>query len=496
MSGLSRWMILAPLALGLLLAGCSGKGSSGSGTPVVKMGRLAGVVTLSDVVNNVPTVKSAPGVDVHVFGTTLHATTLSDGSYTLDNVPVGSYVLVFTLSGRGSEQENVTVLADQTVTVSKVVLQAVARKWTVLVYMDGDNDLEPYTEQDLNEMEMAPDSDKVTIVAQVDRSPYYGATWSGCRRYEIKHDDNPTTSGVNDIDKEDMGNVDMGSPTTLNNFIQWGRNVYPAEHYIVVLWDHGSGWRSRTQATNPMRGIAFDDTSQTYIKTVDLPAALTSVPPLDIVCYDACLMQMGEIAYEIRNNCSYTVGSEEDVPGDGYYYAAWLNPLVANPAMSPLELSETIARETLNYYGTSNDYTQSVIDTTQLPGFVSALDNFAGALLANGSNQSAAIVAARTSVDFFPDTDSSYNYRDLYQYAEKVKAANVASVTAAATALQAAIDRAVVVHYEGTQHAGTHGLSIYLPDPYNYGRYLQPYGALDLALNTRWPTWLAKQPTQ
>jgi hypothetical protein len=494
MSRLVRWFFLAPLAL-LLLNGCNNSG--GSGTPAPKVGRVVGTVSLADTVGGIPNVTRATGADVRVFGTNLHAATVSDGTFVLENIPIGSYTLVISLSGRQSEQVRVTVADGETTTADSVVLQPATRKWTVLVYMNGDNDLEPYTSQDMNEMEAAlPATDQVAVVVQVDRSPLYAknSTWSGCRRYEIRHDDDTTQVGVNSIIKEDMGTVDMGNPLTLRNFIQWGRNLYPAEHYLVVLWNHGSGWRSRSTGANPVRGISYDDSAQTYIKTIDLPGALSTSPPLDIISYDACLMQMAEIAYELRNNCSFVQGSEEDVPGDGYYYTAWLNPLLANPAMSPEELARTMARETIAHYGPHNANTQSVIDTSQLVGLAAALDTFAGALIDNGSNKASEIISARTKAEYYASQD--YNYRDLYQYAELVKKADVGAVTSAATALQAAIDRTVIAHYEGTGHPNSRGISIYLPDPYNYGRYATSYSALALTkLYPKWASWLTKQPT-
>src|SRR5438270_88029 len=37
---------------------------------------------------------------------------------------------------------------------------------------------------------------------------------------------------------------DMGSYRTLQDFVSWGSQNYPADQLAVVVWDHGSGWRN------------------------------------------------------------------------------------------------------------------------------------------------------------------------------------------------------------------------------------------------------------
>ena len=46
--------------------------------------------------------------------------------------------------------------------------------------------------------------------------------------------------------------VNMGSATTLHNFVTWGVETYPASNYIVVLWAHGGGVNG---------GISLDETT-------------------------------------------------------------------------------------------------------------------------------------------------------------------------------------------------------------------------------------------
>ena len=45
-------------------------------------------------------------------------------------------------------------------------------EWTVMIYLDADNNLESAGIDDISEMEMVGSSDDVNIVVQVDRIPY------------------------------------------------------------------------------------------------------------------------------------------------------------------------------------------------------------------------------------------------------------------------------------------------------------------------------------
>ncbi len=56
--------------------------------------------------------------------------------------------------------------------------------------------------------------------------------------------------------------VDMGNPQTLTDFVNWAKTFYPAQHYALIVWDHGAGWRRGQQALRFRRrpqAVSFDD---------------------------------------------------------------------------------------------------------------------------------------------------------------------------------------------------------------------------------------------
>lgn len=480
------WLVALAAVVGVL--GCGGGG--GGSTPAPAGGRVQGQVYLADAAT--PGGVAAVGAAVRVQGTALRATTDATGGFTLANVPTGAQHLLISFSGYATADVPVTVQAGRTVQATNTVLNPADRQWTVMVFVNADNDLEPFAIRDLNEMEAVPDSDAVTILAQVDRTPGYDASngnWTDTRRLRIQHDTDTAT--VTSPVVQSLGEVDMGQPDAAQAFLSWGMQQYPAEHYAFVFWNHGAGWRLAPEGTALTRGISYDFTSGTHIRTVDVPAALAADRPVDLVAFDACLMQMTEIAYEMRTVCDYVVAAEDNTPGDGYAYDGWLAPLVETPSLTPRDLGTIIARETVAYYDAYLPIiTQSVVETAKLPAVVSAVDRLAGALRAVAGVYPTELANARKAADRYADPE----FKDLAHYAALVRAnINDAEVDAAADAVLAAVQSAVVAAYHGSEHPNAQGLSIYLPDPGGYAADAASYAGLALALDSQWDAWLGAQ---
>jgi hypothetical protein len=370
--------------------------------------------------------------------------------------------------------------------------------WTVLVYLNADNDLEPYGILNMNQMETVGSTDKLKIVVQMDRHPNYSSAdgnWTGCKRFLVTKDtqnSEVTVSGpINSTVLEDMGEVDMGNPNTLRDFIRWGQTNYPADNYCLVIWNHGSGWRSaKTFAmTTVPRNVSFDDTSGTSINTADLPSGLAGSPePINLIAMDASLMQMVEVAYELRNSAPLLVASEESPPGDGYPYDKWLIKLAANTGMSARELGTVIAQEYVNWYASpSHEYpvTQSLIDLSQIRGVAEATDDLAAAMLPHLATDADAIRNARQNAQSYAFSF----YKDLQDYASLInQTIPDPAISAAYNKLKTAMSSAVLFEaHAGSDMARSHGLSLYVPAPGEYTEYMIRYK--NLSFTKDFPNW-------
>jgi hypothetical protein len=359
--------------------------------------------------------------------------------------------------------------------------------WTVLVYMNADNDLERYAIDNLNQMEKIGSTDRVKIVVQVDRHPSYdesNGNWTNTRRYLITKDNNAFI--VHSALVQDMGEMDMGDPDTLRDFIHWGQQNYPADHYCLVMWNHGSGWRSPSAKKVLTRDISFDYTDNSSIRITNLQNALSTAQPIDVVAFDACMMQMLEVAYELRNSARIMVGSEGAPPAEGYIYDRWLSNLIASPGMDARTLGTVIADQYVKSY---NNVEESVIDLTKIADVARAADAFATAIIPCAAKDKHAIRVARTESQSYYD----YDYKDLLDYATLVdQLLPNQTIHTAYTRLRSAISEIMVFEaHTGQQLERSHGLSVYIPESRNY---TNQYGSIGFTKD--FPNWAAMLQAQ
>ena len=226
-------------------------------------------------------------------------------------------------------------------------------KWTIMVYMTADNDLEPQSFLDLEEMEKVKLPGSVRVVVIIDRSAEnyeqrlagyidvdaYG-DWSDTRIYLVQHHPGP---GIGSRLLARLGERDMGDPATLLYFVEYVVRNFPSEHYMLVLWNHGSSL-----------GVDYDYGDRDALTLDELRAVFAKLNGmgihLDIVGFDACLMSMLETIYSLAGYTDYIVASEEVEPGYGWPYDLVLEKLAENPSMTPRELARVIVASYEAFY--------------------------------------------------------------------------------------------------------------------------------------------------
>lgn len=313
---------------------------------------------------------------------------------------------------------------------------ASAAKWTFMVYLDADNNLEPAGIGDFLEMAKVGSNADINILVQMDRIPGFSdayGDWTGCKRYRVTKGMTPTAAEA----LADLDEVNMGDPATLIDFINWGTVNYPADRYAVILWDHGSGWQKRTFSRDlAFKAVCSDDSNgHDILYNKEIREALdAATTPVHLIGFDACLMGMVEVAYELRNaGPKIMVASEELEPGDGWPYDAILTELAAHPAWSGAELGYAIVEL---YYASYDEgtqtRTQSVIDLTKAASLADSISVFADAIRNSWETDRVAVGAAARSV-------------------------------------MDRIDLAVIHEKHGDNHRGANGLAIYFPlNDYDY----------------------------
>ena len=378
-------------------------------------------------------------------------------------------------------------------------------RWTVLIYINAANNLQPDSLTNLAQMASAGSDGNVNIVVQWKQANCNDCgvpSFTGTRRYFIRQHNATEVQQIRagnttaldsdrlaDPSTNRNGTSDMGDWRVLNDFVRWGSQNYPADHLAVVVWNHGAGWRPTTRS----RAVSQDNESGNEIQTEEIPTALsTHSQPIDALIFDASLMQMLEVAYEVRNTAKIMVGSEESPPGAGYPYDQWLSALKSS-GKNPCDVGSKIVDNFLATYPNNSNITQSVIDLTKMDNVATKLNDFANALRNNLTSQAAVISNARSNVQRYDYPDN----KDLIHFAQLISRNTTnTSVRVAADALIDSLNNptngAIIVGKHGLfGQANSNGLAVYIPNP---DSYLFSYDNLALSRITFWDDFLKSQP--
>ena len=206
------------------------------------------------------------------------------------------------------------------------------KRWTVMIYMSGDNNLSEECVYNLTEAKAALtanyDENKLAVLAQFDpagvRAETYRYHLSSPTEPKDPKDENPLTTDAADTGWK-AHETDSGEPNNLLEFVRWGISEHPAEHYMVVLVGHGSGTSDDylLRDDNPSTALSIDGLRWVFDQLT------ADGQTIDILGFDTCLMNMAEVAFELlRTNVTYMVGSEGFAPNTGWPYRRILEELI------------------------------------------------------------------------------------------------------------------------------------------------------------------------
>ncbi|MCD6290349.1 MAG: hypothetical protein J7M34_07585 [Anaerolineae bacterium] len=407
------------------------------------------------------------------------------------------------------------------------------RKWTVLLYMAGDNgrifdskygkvslmaEMTSAGYVDLEEAQKVGSTDEVAILAQFD------TITEGDRTYRLEIQRGGTTM---DHIVEVIDETNCGDPRTLTDFIVWGMHRRPAEHYMLVIWNHGMGWkdddiyasvRSVSRATRPLvggrarplfrttgqkimaipdpqtRGIAADDTSMDFLTNAELKQAIanaeqTTGQRLDIIGMDACLMAMAEVQYQLRDLADYMIASQEVEPMAGWPYTSIMSHLTARPEMTPEEFGRTIIEEYLRSYTpatrSTSHVTQSLVHLPMMRQAGQIIRDFVDVTLQGGPTARLALLDAKQSAFAFEDPEYVDLADFLDQFLSRYQGGDTEVIEHARVLREYLAPGQGPILAKVAQGPGyaerAHGMSIYMP-----ARNLSPfYQTIDFA-ETRW----------
>ena len=341
-----------------------------------------------------------------------------------------------------------------------------SKTWTVLMYLCG-SDLESTSVRmgggqatgNLVEITKANLGDNVNFVVETGGAK----AWQN-NVISPRHLGRYTIEGGKLALREQLPSAAMAKSDTFADFLSWGVSNFPADHYMVVVWDHGGG---------SLTGVCQDDLypndgrgNSDSLTLVEMNEALQKVgKTFDVIGFDTCLMATLETAQVLAPYAKYMIASEESEPGSGWDYTSWVNWLASHPGTDGADLGQIICQTYYNKcarYRQSGMATLSVIDLSKVGNVGSAFEN-ASDDIARATIDPTSLrrlqQGARSAESFGDSGFTTFNMVDLADLMNKTGSV----VGQDARSVVSAVKDAVVYEVHGRNRASASGLSVFYP---------------------------------
>jgi len=281
-------------------------------------------------------------------------------------------------------------------------------KWTILGYFDGNNsadqtpDGHSYVIEDLQELEQIDSTEEVQILVMLGSFKTDG----DCKYYHVKTDSSEVVLH--------LGKKDMSDPTSLRDFIGYGIENYPAEHYMLIINDHGRGWK----------GVCYDaiNGAGNWMDLSDLSYALSGFE-FDIIWFYTPSMATAEVAYQIMERAEYMIASQfKWYLGNIMGSSVWLPYLTDDPdrdtRLFAYKIAEAIDSAARNIEPIRR-FQSVLIHLARIPQLATHVSNLGRNLIDSTGSYWTEVWDAWRGSDIFYDSDSSFV--DLREFARQLK---------------------------------------------------------------------------
>ena len=413
-------------------------------------------------------------------------TTKKDVTFVSNNESIATVDSQGNVTGKsvGSTTIKITSTAVSTVTktINVTVSDEVKDAWTVLMYVCG-ADLESASGSDggqatadLKEIaSVSGQPDDVNVVVQAGGAKSWKSTYqsvinsSYANRFHLNN-----KSYVKDAQ---IAKANMGLTSTLQSFLTWGIETYPAENYGLIFWNHGGA----------MTGCCFDEQySDDSITPEEVAQAIKGArtatgmtDKFEFIGYDCCLMQVQDIAGLNSEYAKYQVASEESEWGYGWTYDGWIDDLFAKKSTENIlkAIVDSFKSETIRQMGSgsSNDQTLSYLDLSKWAAYETAWEDMASTLsgVVNSSSKWSTLASVINSCQKYGESSDGWNtvypfdVFDAGSFCTKMKASSSyksnTTLMNKITAVQNAESDLVAYEWHGGGSSGSTGVAMFAP---------------------------------
>lgn len=379
--------------------------------------------------------------------------------------------------------------------------------WTIMIYMCG-SDLESGTDEsgethpdkagyaslDISEILSVPNQpDDVNIIIETGGAAAWKNTDIKATELGRWHVENKQLVKDGTVTK-----ASMGKQSTFQSFLQWGLTSYPAEKTGVILWNHGGAMEGVCSDENFTDEYGWNDTLLNSEAKAAFQSVLGDNQKLEFIGYDACLMQVQDIAEFNSKYFNYMIGSEESEAGDGWAYDNWVDDLYAKKPTTTIlkEICDSFINENDKY--DFNDQTLSYLDLSKMSAYKTAWENFSVSLKSKLSTYGKnAFVELMKTVQFYGSerlsaedyeyysdagydvsdyvlnsdglyyADFGYDYFgtfDVMDFLTKVEGTSALSgLSSEISAVKSAFNQLVVYSAKGNDAGNSNGLCLFFP---------------------------------
>lgn len=294
--------------------------------------------------------------------------------------------------------------------------------------------------------------------------------------------------GANVMTKEKLPELDSASAKTVGNILSFADQVAAAPRKVLVMADHGGGI---------VRGICSDEHGNAahIIPVADLGNTLRQ-QPVEILYFDACFMQMIEVAAQVQGGAKVILASESETYAGTAPHAEFMKVLSDGGAAARTDdVAAKIVKAGTSMAAYDSSFSAVRVDAAaNLMGPMNKLsDKLVAAMKANPQLKTM-LKSKIGEATAFLHTDETrlklYNsFRDMGDTLDKIAAAVGGDIAADAKAIAAQLDKEVVIaHTEDRQFGKASGLVLYAPVD---GNVAESYLKSEFHKKTNWGHFLA-----
>lgn len=296
------------------------------------------------------------------------------------------------------------------VTCKITVIEQQKDDHTVLLYICG-ADLESkngLATGDIEEiLKVSGQPDDVNIVIETGGASSWASTYGiSSSKLERWHVENKSL-----VKDASLTYASMGLTSTFQSFLEYGLKNYPAERTGVILWNHGGGMHGVCYDEKKDDDTLLDNEVKTAVSGAMANCGLQG-QKLEWIGYDACLMQVQDIAEMNSPYFNYMVASEESEAGYGWDYDNWVDDLYAKKTTPVIlkAICDSFITDNGGVNSSSGDQTLSYLTLSYAAAYKTAWENMAAQLQGKltSSNKSTFNNAIVKNVKHFADSDYDY----------------------------------------------------------------------------------------